>query len=726
MTGYADPLGAIPGMFGFNTPAVKSSGLLSGLPAVKSAKEFSDYKPIVPVKPVPPPEAEGKEVERPDPEGKTPANKDDVSNLRPHEQAPATFSTDAPGVRPPVSSLYPSAQPPTGGAWPGAVTSDLVVRSGFPKETAADWASLANYITKGEHKSQGTGAFTELYNGKPWEGANTNHPKALGWPGDVGPDGRPTSAYGYFQDEYDTWVNTIAPKFLNGDTRMTPENQIKGNLMMAAQAYKAHTGRDLLADFKAGQYASIDNVLHSLWPSLGQGSAGQARSDEAFANMQRTNQEAIDAGRVRMTELEKIIRASDPASEEMHKRLHEAMDESDRLAKQYQQLSTKMPTSRTPMEAASGITPLLTFLVAMGGFATRRPGLGAINAMSGALQGLKEGNDAQFANNVDLWKTQTNMAHTAFEMQNQGIRNIVSDLTLTEAEKQHKLTDYFRLWQMDQDLRLAQSNQWKEVYERIEKNDLTQLRREQLRLKYQADMDAFVEEAADKKDGSYGLTGNTKVYYKDLVRQLGHAPSPAEIADLHLKAAAVGRTGTKGLTASQLEENAQIDAARKAFGADDWPATFEQDVLDGQTHPEAPLTDKELADRGYNKRSADEYKNLIKSSMDPNRSTPLYKRFEKAIKPKFVAPTYTLPDGTTTTGPVRPEEDAAKAELDRGVQQSRAAGADREQSKALYIELGGAAEDFDALWPPTVETPTGAVGGQSLPDAIGLAPQYGL
>jgi hypothetical protein len=751
MTGFfADPLGGIEGIYG-NTPKVKPSGLLSGLPAVKPPKELTDYKPIVPVKPVPPPEAEGKEVERPDPEGKTPANKDDVSNLRPHGQAPATFSTDAPGVQPPASSLYPSSgaqQPPTGG-WPGAVTADLAVRSGFPKETAADWASLANYITKGEHKSQGTGAFTELYNGKPWEGANTNHPYVLGWQGDRGPTGDRTTAYGYFQDEVDTWTKTIVPQFLNGDTRMTPENQVKGNLLLAAQAYKTHTGHDLLADFKAGQFASIDNVLHSLWPTLGQGSAGQARSDEAFANMQRTNQEAIDAGRVRMTELEKIIRASDPASEEMHKRLHEAMDESDRLAKQYQQLSTKMPTSRTPMEAASGITPLLTFLVAMGGFATRRPGLGAINAMSGALQGLKEGNDAQFANNVDLWKTQTNMAHTAFEMQNQGIQNIVQDMTLTDAEKQHKLTDYFRLWQMDQDLRLAQSNQWKEVYERIEKNDLTQLRREELRLKYQRDMDGFVEDAQDKKDGSYGMTGNAKVYYKNLYRNKqaevgGRDLNDAEKLELQRQAATFSRTVQGGLTTPQQEMNDQIDAAREDLDADHWPKSFRRDVALGRAAPDGALDEAALKAKGYTDDQIKLYNALVKPGSDVARNAQLIKQYETATKPKNRGRQYVVGE-QTPTGPAAGQQAEPRdaQELADKIVEGRDGGVSRETAKAYFAKyaarFGLSEDDFDAVWPEETGTTSGPVaapassylpgdapaGGDYGGMPLGLAPQVG-
>lgn len=718
-------------------PPIRTTGsLLSGLPGIRPpAARDETFKPVDVGKP---PKAT---------DDKTPANAEDTKNFTVPSSVPTAFdSSITPGTD--VSTRKPP-DPVHTGRYEGPVTPELVTAAGFSKEEAADWANLANWITKGESRRD-EGAFTELFNGDHWLGGDKTHPKGLGWAGDVY-NGRPTSAYGLFQDEYDTWVNEIAPKYLGNDTRMTPVNQVKGNLLYAAAEYQRRTGgRNLLADFKAGQLTSVESNLHSIWPTLGEkgtAATGGRAGDAAFNEMLRLQGIDIKAGEEGLKAIIKLAQQADPLSDEMKRHLVRAMERSDQLAEQYQTLAAKPPQSRTPWEAASGITPLLIMLATLGGFASRRPALGAINALSGGLQGLREGNDLQYKNNMDLWKTQTDMAYTAFQMQNTSIRNIMDDINLTDREKQQKLTDAFRFWQMDQDIRLARENQWAEIYKRQDQREDKEWQRRHLIATTDAALRKERREEADEADDSAGLPPEIKSIYKDLYKlkkaEVGDRElTGLEILELKRQARERVHTKTYELTPPQQAKNDQIDAARKRLGADSWPKSFETDVERARMQGSEGVDDDDLTKKGYTKAQIELLRAVAKLSGDPVKSAELTKDYTIATTPKFRPRTVTLPE----SGVPPPEEGGAANltadQLDANTLKALASGHSPAEVRDMYLELGyrfgKTQQDFDELLASAglgpVETPTGPVvptpsTGLGLPPSdanlpLGLQPQY--
>lgn len=721
MAGFGDEylLGSMPGLYDSDTAGprpAKPSPLLSGLPGIKG-----DVKLDAPPRLI-----------MPGMTGPTPANANDTKNFTTPRDVPATFSTTPPGT------ARPEDYEPGVARSRGPVTPELAIAAGFPKEEAQGWADLANWITKGESRRDAS-AFMELYNGSAWSGGMANHPYALGWPGDRGPDGRPTSAFGLFQDEYGTWQE-IAKNYLNGNTSVGPVNQVKGNLLYAADIYKKQTGRNLLADFQSGNIASVEQALHSTWPTLGR--RGAAPGDAAFneyIGLQRRN---IAEGETSLTEIMKQARAADPFSAEMKAHLQKAIERSEKMAEHYQALSEHPPQSQTPMEAGGAITPLLVFLAAFGGFATRRPALGAINALSGALQGLKEGNDAQFSNNIDLWKTRTRMAHEAFQMQNESIRNIIDDIQLNETEKQHKLQDAFRFWQMDQDLKLARENNWKEVYERLDQADDKKLERQLLLARVEKTFAEAQAKSEEFKRGGIGLVGNAKALYKTVYDQYVEehgVPDTKARLELEQKAIEASRTAHRDLTPAQEQKNELIQKDRDYFGMDKLPASFDEDVTTVQNEPAKKMDNEQLTAKGYTPHQIALYNALSKPNLDPSKSpadVSILKRWQNAQTPPFKKPQVFLGEEGQAT-PTGAAADAggftSKEELNTAVKAAKENGEDREEKKAEYLHYGqafGATEaDFDEIWPPEGNTPTGSVAGsQPLPPArsIGLEPQFGM
>jgi muramidase (phage lysozyme) len=124
--------------------------------------------------------------------------------------------------------------------------------------------ALLNWVMKGE--SHG---FNELYRGNQHFSDFSDHPANLGWRGDTGPDGRPTSAAGGPQFEKATWneaKNTL------GLTDFSDVSQTKAAWWLARRDYGKRTGRDLSEDLKAGHLDQLVDGLKGTWTSLGKGS----------------------------------------------------------------------------------------------------------------------------------------------------------------------------------------------------------------------------------------------------------------------------------------------------------------------------------------------------------------------------------------------------------------------------------------------------------------------
>jgi muramidase (phage lysozyme) len=405
------------------------------------------------------------------------------------------------------------------------------------------------------------------------------HPKDKGWSGGIGPDGRPTSAAGLFQDEQGTW-HIIQQKYGLRDFSAT--SQVGGNLRFAADLYHERTGRSLLADFKAGNTTSIAATLHDQWPSLGGGGSSAAdASDPAFQQYRKVQQAGIDRLSKMIDRLGEEASRDPAGSAERHEKLRRMMEHSEELQHKYEKLNEAPPRPMSPFEAAGEMTPLLIGLVTLAGAFTRRPALGAINALGSALGGLKQGNDEQYKNAVDLWSKQTDHAAKAFGMQNDEIDAIMRDQQMEERERQNKLTNAFRVLGLERDVELAKGNMWETIYKRqddrrklaADLDEKAAMTKEHLSRAHQLD-------AGGSTQFGVALRANINKFVEDNQRQ----PTAAENDQI------VGRTinevkgkGRQGTEQGYIDDALKAEADKRQTTVDQLPADVRRDVT-SQAH----------------------------------------------------------------------------------------------------------------------------------------------
>src|SRR6266581_851271 len=195
----------------------------------------------------------------------------------------------------------------------------------------------------------------------------------------------------------------------------------------------------------------------------GGGAAGAAAAGDPYRRIQ---QQGLDRLSGQIDKLAEAASREAPGSNERRALMQRMMEHSETLMKRYEKLSEAPPKPLSPFEAAGEMTPLLIGLVTLAGAFTRQPALGAINAMGSALGALKQGNDENYKNAVDLWSKQTDHAAKAFGMQNEEIDIILRDRALTEKERQDKLQNAFRVLGLQQDLELAKAGMWEKIDKR--------------------------------------------------------------------------------------------------------------------------------------------------------------------------------------------------------------------------------------------------------------------
>jgi muramidase (phage lysozyme)/LysM repeat protein len=98
----------------------------------------------------------------------------------------------------------------------------------------------------------------DVLNGGERFGSYSDHPRRKG-------AGGTTTAAGRYQIIAPTWDRARAAV---GTTDFSPESQDKAAWWLAQSDYRANTGRDLLSDLKAGNYAQIRRGLGSTWEGL--------------------------------------------------------------------------------------------------------------------------------------------------------------------------------------------------------------------------------------------------------------------------------------------------------------------------------------------------------------------------------------------------------------------------------------------------------------------------
>lgn len=478
---------------------------------------------------------------------------------------------ETPSLEPLSAAAPPSAPPQVS----GPVTPALIVQAGLPQQEAADWAALANWMTAGEAHD-----FGQLYGTEKFTDFSA-HPADKGWSGGVGPDGRPTHAAGLFQDEPDTW-HKIAQQY--GVRDFSATSQVSGNLRFAADLYKQRTGRSLLADFKAGNTASIASQLHDQWPSLdgGQAAGGSEAVDRRYVQVQM---EGIDRISKQIDKLAEEASREPAGSAERHEKLRRAMDHSEELQRRYEKLSEKPPQPMSPLQAAGEMTPLMVALVTLAGTFTRQPALGAMNALGSALGALKQGNDENYKHAVDLWSKQTDHAAKAFSLQNEEIDTIMRDQQLSEKERQDRLQNSFRVLGLKSDLELAKTNAWDKIYKRQED-----------RKKLAADLEEKAaltkEHLARASQLAAGGTQPTMVEYQKakaaFVAQNNREPS--EVEDKQLFEEAIAKTrgasgGRRGTEQGYIDDALQAKAEERGVSLESLTAGERRDAT-RQAHQE--------------------------------------------------------------------------------------------------------------------------------------------
>jgi muramidase (phage lysozyme) len=715
-------LGAVPGL----TPA----GKLVPPPEVGRAKAQTDIEPVDPKLSEPLPAV--------DPEGKTAANADDRKSFATPSQAPGYFNPQpVPGGAQPT--LYGREGFNADGSFSGPFTPEVMKQGGFG-ENSEIAATFMNWLTRRENPDMDTAtAATVLFGGTHWTGPTTDHPANLGWSGGVY-DKKPTSAAGVPQFEKATWDEN-APRFgINGSKEFSLANQGRVATLMSAEKYQQATGRNLFADMKEGRYEQIAAVLAPTWPSLNRQQAvatGDPQADRMFNIFMGKEAEYQTWLRGRIDDYIKRADAADPASAEMKEWLHKAMLHSEELARSYEKAMREPPVAQTPFQAAGELGPLLTIFAALGGLATRRPALGAANALNGVLTGLKEGNDQLYNNSFDLWKTQVGMASKAFDIQNTVVGNIIEDLNLTNRERQQKLQDAFRVFGMENDLKLAGLNQWERIYQRAQDWADHKTERELKVLQFNKAVEEANELAWAKSHGVEFLTAAELSKYRTGYGKfkLENQREPLEAENLGLIQQAQTRTSLRELTPKQRADNADIDKARKKFDMDHLPPTFEEDVAAVQNKTSDVLDHEPLVKKGYNTIQEALYHARTRPPSEFNKTAAdveLLKDWATANKTKLEAQSVPVTD---TGYPIQQQQQLGytEADLNAKVDAARANNADRDATRALYLEFGaplGLNEaTFTLRWPPPTGSATGPIVAQPRrmeQRTLGLEPQYGM
>jgi muramidase (phage lysozyme) len=346
----------------------------------------------------------------------------------------------------------------------GLIKPDLAQKAGVPPEGMA----LLNWVMKGE--SHG---FNELYRGTHFSDFS-DHPANLGWHGDVGPDGRPTSAAGGPQFERATWneaKNTL------GLTDFSDVSQTKAGWWLAQRDYNKRTGRDLGQDLKEGHLDQLVSGLKDTWPSLGKGNEGDQTMygnqswGRGMADELRRQGEG-DAQRIEGDRAQYLAAAEKaPAgSAERMEMLHEAHEASRRATEQYDKL-LKSPPIYQPTDAFAGFGGIIMALAAFAGGRAAQPLTGALTAMSGALDGMNQGNKEAYDRAFHIWDMQTEGALKLVNIQNNEIRNVLEDQRMADNEKAAHLQTLFAGYQMDQSASALREGNWMKVWQMHESSE---------------------------------------------------------------------------------------------------------------------------------------------------------------------------------------------------------------------------------------------------------------
>lgn len=182
---------------------------------------------------------------------------------------------------------------------------------------------------------------------------------------------------------------------------------------------------------------------------------------------------------------------ADPDSQLRHQRLQQAMDHSERLSQQFEEMARHPPTE-TPLDMMQNFGSLATVIALAGGLLAKRPLTVALNAAGSAMRAQQEGNHEQAQRAYKVWQDQTELISKALNFQNQEINQIMEDRRISEAERRDKIADHLRLYGMQQALDQWNLGNQVEVYKLIAAQPKMVLEMEQMQ-KHMALMQAQTE-----------------------------------------------------------------------------------------------------------------------------------------------------------------------------------------------------------------------------------------
>lgn len=222
-----------------------------------------------------------------------------------------------------------------------------------------------------------------------------------------------------------------------------PEDQDKVFDYWAPKRYRENTGRDLLQDQAAGRWDLIRKGLANEWVGL-QKLPGMAGASPDYQDLVARGDKIVRDESAEIRRLTAEADNADPDSQLRHQRLQQAMDHSERLSQQFEDMARHPPTE-TPLDMMQNFGSLATVIALAGGLLAKRPLTAALNAAGSAMRAQQEGNHEQAQRAYKLWQDQTDLISKALNFQNQEINQIMEDRRISEAERNTKIEEHLRL-----------------------------------------------------------------------------------------------------------------------------------------------------------------------------------------------------------------------------------------------------------------------------------------
>ena len=267
--------------------------------------------------------------------------------------------------------------------------------------------------------------------------------------------------------------------------------------------------------------------------------------------------------------LEEARRAPVGSAERMQM-LHEAHDHARELTKLYED-KIKSPPEKKPTDVFAGWGGIAIALAALAGSRSAQPLTASLNAMSGAMDAMNEGNYKDYQDRMKIWDKQSEFALKAIDIQNTEIREILEAERISEAEKQARLSTFYHVAGMDQQIALQRSHEteqeYNNLYKMFEMED--KLRNENERMR---EFTLNYQQREQKLAGSPLQQQNIKLY-EDL--EAAQTPEERKIAQQRIDD--WNRAQGKGVSAPRSAVGAMRAALTKEHP--DWDETKMEDAL---------------------------------------------------------------------------------------------------------------------------------------------------